>query len=241
MLGAAYDTTDVHSAAERLGRVLETMSTAFFTIDRDWRFTYVNAAAERILGRADLVGQVIWEVYDDLDGTGSDINYRAAMETGEPRQLRAVLRAAGRPLRRAGDAQPGRHQRPLPRHHGAGAGRARAPGGARSDRRRDRPAADPQRRRRPPGRDARGRRAVAHPRRRRAQRLRRRTRRRARVQRRRSRIVQAAHHDAAVGEQLRALVGEPLEVDRFGTRTGVLGDLVEAPGDLERAPRSPCR
>ena len=35
MLGAAYDTTDVHSAAERLGRVLETMSTAFFTLDRE--------------------------------------------------------------------------------------------------------------------------------------------------------------------------------------------------------------
>ena len=59
MLGAAYDTTDVHSAAERLGRVLETMSTAFFTIDRAWRFTYVNAAAERTLGRGrdELVGQ----------------------------------------------------------------------------------------------------------------------------------------------------------------------------------------
>jgi len=49
-------------------------------------------------------------------------------------------------------------------------------------------------------------------------------------------IVQAAHHDAAVGEQLGALVGEPLEVDRFGTRTGVLGDLVDAPGDLKRVP-----
>jgi PAS domain S-box-containing protein len=84
MLGAAYDTTEVHSAAERLGRVLETMSTAFFTIDRDWRFTYVNAAAERILGRGDLVGRVIWEVYDDLDGTESDVNYRLAMATGKP-------------------------------------------------------------------------------------------------------------------------------------------------------------
>ena len=39
------------------GRVLETMSTAFFTIDRAWRFTYVNGAAERLRGgRADLVG-----------------------------------------------------------------------------------------------------------------------------------------------------------------------------------------
>ena len=59
MLGAAYDTTAVHSAAERLGRVLETMSTAFFTLDRDWTFTYVNAAAERIFGRRrdELVGR----------------------------------------------------------------------------------------------------------------------------------------------------------------------------------------
>ena len=73
MLGAAYDTTDVHSAAERLGRVLETMSTAFFTLDRDWRFTYLNAEAERILGRRrdELIGEVIWEVYDDLEGTQS--------------------------------------------------------------------------------------------------------------------------------------------------------------------------
>ena len=68
MLGAAYDTTAVHSAAERLGRVLETMSTAFFTLDRDWRFTYVNRAAERILGRRrdELVGRVIWDLYPEL-------------------------------------------------------------------------------------------------------------------------------------------------------------------------------
>ena len=59
MLGAAYDTTDVHSAAEHLGRVLETMSTAFITLDREWLFTYVNAAAERIFdrGRDELVGR----------------------------------------------------------------------------------------------------------------------------------------------------------------------------------------
>ena len=34
MLGAAYDATATHSAAERLGRVLETMSTAFITLDK---------------------------------------------------------------------------------------------------------------------------------------------------------------------------------------------------------------
>ena len=89
MLGAAYDTSDVHSAAERLGRVLETMSTAFFTLDRNYRFTYLNAEAERLMGRRrdELIGEVIWEAYDDLEGTPSGINYRAAMESGEPRSF----------------------------------------------------------------------------------------------------------------------------------------------------------
>ena len=96
MLGAAYDTTDVHSAAERLGRVLETMSTAFFTLGRDWRFTYVNAAAERMMGRGrnNLVGLVIWR------STPTSKGPRAASTTAPrwrpaSRELRALLPAAG--------------------------------------------------------------------------------------------------------------------------------------------------
>ena len=33
----------------RVARVLEAMNAAFFSLDRDWRFTYVNAEAERLL------------------------------------------------------------------------------------------------------------------------------------------------------------------------------------------------
>ncbi len=82
MLGAAYDTTLVHDSAEHLGRVLETMSTAFLTLDHGWRFAYMNAAAERILGRtrAELVGRVIWDEFPEAVGTESDTNYRAAMD-----------------------------------------------------------------------------------------------------------------------------------------------------------------
>ena len=77
MLGAAYDTTDVHSAAEHLGRVLETMSTAFITLDREWMFTYVNAAAERIFGRRrdELVGRRLRDVHPELE---------QALDTGRP-------------------------------------------------------------------------------------------------------------------------------------------------------------
>ena len=129
MLGAAYDTTDVHSAAEHLGRVLETMSTAFITLDREWRFTYVNAAAERIFGRGrdELVGHRLRDVHPELE---------SALDTGPVRELSAVLCAAGAVVRRARDAEPGRRERLLPRHHRSGPGRARARGG-------DRAAADP--------------------------------------------------------------------------------------------------
>jgi PAS domain S-box-containing protein len=84
MLGAAYDTTAGQSASERLGRVLETMSTAFLTLDRAWTFTYVNAAAERIFGRRrdELVGRTIWDVYPDLVGTETQRCYARALQTG---------------------------------------------------------------------------------------------------------------------------------------------------------------
>src|SRR4051794_17452888 len=69
MLGAAYDTTAVHSAAERLGRALETMSTAFLTLDHTLSLTYLNGAAERILGRRrdEVVGRKLIEIYPNID------------------------------------------------------------------------------------------------------------------------------------------------------------------------------
>lgn len=85
MLGAAYDTTAVHSGAERLGRVLERMSTAFLTLDLNWRFTYVNGAAERMLGRnrSELVGQELWAMFPELLNTDAESSYRAARESND--------------------------------------------------------------------------------------------------------------------------------------------------------------
>lgn len=50
VLGAAYDTTAMREGEARVARVLEAMPAAFCSLDRQWRFTYVNAEAERILG-----------------------------------------------------------------------------------------------------------------------------------------------------------------------------------------------
>ncbi|MFS0704143.1 SpoIIE family protein phosphatase [Cellulomonas sp. 179-A 9B4 NHS] len=91
LLGAAYDTTAKRDAEGRIARVLETMSAAFFLLDDAWRFTYVNAEAERLLGRTreELVGGDIWELYPAAVGSDFEVHYRGAMAADEPRAFEA--------------------------------------------------------------------------------------------------------------------------------------------------------
>ncbi|MGZ6734712.1 MAG: SpoIIE family protein phosphatase [Nocardioides sp.] len=86
LLGAASDTTAVQQEETRVARVLESMPTAFFSLDRTWRFTYANGEAKRLLGAigVDFVGRVIWEVFPAAVGTEFEQQYRHAMDTGEP-------------------------------------------------------------------------------------------------------------------------------------------------------------
>ncbi|GAB4079423.1 hypothetical protein GCM10028783_03710 [Modestobacter muralis] len=86
LLGAAYDVTDQRDAELRVTRVLEAMPAGFYSLDRDWRFTHVNAAAEQILlrSRDELLGQVIWEEFPAAVGSAFEESYRRAVETGAP-------------------------------------------------------------------------------------------------------------------------------------------------------------
>ena len=84
--GIALDTTEVRTAQDRGARVLEAIPTAFFALDRRWRFSYVNAEAERVLGasRRDLLGGVVWDLFPAALGTRFEERYRHAAATGEP-------------------------------------------------------------------------------------------------------------------------------------------------------------
>ncbi|NHC25538.1 PAS domain-containing protein, partial [Nocardioides sp. IC4_145] len=86
VLGAAYDVTAVRDVDSRVARVLEAMPTAFFQLDRDWRFTYVNREAQRLLGAvsADIVGGNIWELFPASRGSDFETYYRRAVDTNEP-------------------------------------------------------------------------------------------------------------------------------------------------------------
>ena len=91
--GALQDITErklaaleTQKLATRLTNTLESITDGFFTVDRAWRFTYVNREAERLWGRQrdTLLGQLVWDIYPEVLGTDFEQAYRRAMggETG---------------------------------------------------------------------------------------------------------------------------------------------------------------
>ncbi|MDT0274334.1 SpoIIE family protein phosphatase [Blastococcus goldschmidtiae] len=95
LVGAGYDTTAQRQADARVARVMESVKSAFFTLDRDWRFTYLNAEGERVLqtSRDDVLGRVVWDAFPDAAEAGFGIRYREAMATGREQIFEAYYPA----------------------------------------------------------------------------------------------------------------------------------------------------
>ncbi len=91
LLGAAYDTTAAREGEVRTARVLESMTSAFYSLDASWRFSYVNAEAEKLLqrGREQLLGEVVWQLFPATVGSVFEEQYRRAVSTGEPATFEA--------------------------------------------------------------------------------------------------------------------------------------------------------
>ena len=78
-LESSHDRVDEMN--KRVTRILESITDAFFALDRDWQFTYVNAEAEHVLQRSrdQLIGKIIWEEYPDAVGSKFEKEYRKAL------------------------------------------------------------------------------------------------------------------------------------------------------------------
>ena len=63
--------------------ILESIGDAFYALDNDWRFTYVNARAEQLWQkqREDLVGRRIWDVFPKAEGSETHAEHERAMAT----------------------------------------------------------------------------------------------------------------------------------------------------------------
>jgi PAS domain S-box-containing protein len=70
----------VREAQDHATGILETITDGFIALDSEWRFTYVNAAAERINGmrREDHIGKSHWELFPATRGTVIEREWRRA-------------------------------------------------------------------------------------------------------------------------------------------------------------------
>jgi PAS domain S-box-containing protein len=79
----------LRDTTERLSRILSSITDAFFALDRDWRFTYLNPRAELLLNRnaGELIGRNVWEEFPEAVGSTFDLQYRKAVAQNEPVQF----------------------------------------------------------------------------------------------------------------------------------------------------------
>jgi len=96
VVGIADDITEKRQAEDRLRKaaaqsrnILSSITDAFFAVDKDWRFTYLNATAEHLLRRraSELLGRSIWEEFPEARGTIFELNYRKAFAEKVPAEF----------------------------------------------------------------------------------------------------------------------------------------------------------
>jgi PAS domain S-box-containing protein len=70
----------------RVERILDSITDAFYLLDRGWRITYLNREAEQLLRRPRqrLVGRLLWDAYPDLVGTVVQTEYERALREHVP-------------------------------------------------------------------------------------------------------------------------------------------------------------
>lgn len=77
---------EAEAAHQLTTSILESTSDSFFSLDAQWRFSYVNAEAERTLNmkREELIGRQFWHVFSPTIGTVLEQCFRRAMSERIP-------------------------------------------------------------------------------------------------------------------------------------------------------------
>ena len=84
--GVVMDVTDRQDSALRVVEALDSVTDGYHAFDHEWRFTHVNRSAEEVLGRSrdELIGQVLWEAFPELEDTEFSRKYRQVAESRQP-------------------------------------------------------------------------------------------------------------------------------------------------------------
>ncbi len=89
---------EAKKAARRVHTVIESITNAFYSLDREWRFTYVNDQAEKQLERRreELLGHPIWTVLPHKVEMDYFPRFHRAVETGVPEGFEIFSPALGK-------------------------------------------------------------------------------------------------------------------------------------------------
>lgn len=82
---------DAHRLATRLSITLENISEGFYTLDPEWRFTYLSREGERLLGRpgTELLGKRIWKEFPGIINTSFGEQIGAAVARNQQVEFEA--------------------------------------------------------------------------------------------------------------------------------------------------------
>jgi PAS domain S-box-containing protein len=85
-------------ATVRAGEILESIGDAFYFLDEELRFTYVNRKAEQLWGkrREDLLGRKFIDVFPHVEGSHSNLKIMQALEEGRPLTYETLSPIIGR-------------------------------------------------------------------------------------------------------------------------------------------------
>lgn len=69
------------ASKQQISKIIESITDGFFTVDEQWRFTYVNQKAEQILqrDRTELLSQNVWEVFPEIVGSTLEREFHNAI------------------------------------------------------------------------------------------------------------------------------------------------------------------
>ncbi|MBC5785448.1 PAS domain S-box protein [Ramlibacter sp. USB13] len=104
VIGAVNDVTERKLAAHRLHEVnqqlattFESITSGFYTLDRQWRFTYANHETERVAQRprSELLGRSILELFPWFGGSPLHLEYERALSQGRAAHVEVFLDALG--------------------------------------------------------------------------------------------------------------------------------------------------
>ncbi|WP_156116616.1 PAS domain S-box protein [Massilia sp. 9096] len=98
VIGQRHEAAERQAAEHRSRAILEGMSEGFLALDRDWRITYANGAAESVTRRRreDLVGGAFWDLFPELRGGPHEQRLRDAAAHRAASRIEAYDNSQGR-------------------------------------------------------------------------------------------------------------------------------------------------